>query len=573
MSINAILLLNLYVLFGALKMNFKIIVSACFIFLLGFTFAVAKDWNTPVDIGSSIWRGAISAAEDFDGDGDIDIIAFGEKDNLSNNFAGRLYRNNGIGDFTEESLNGLDIETNGRKILYMEAHDFNGDGLKDIIYRFTDFNVWIYTVAVYINNGDGASWTEKLLEQQYKGAFAVSDIDNDGDSDFIFSDSYGKKQLFKFVNDGNANFTITGFEVIGDDIDPNTGSSVIPRNSDLASFDVNGDNHPDLISIYYNTMPHDVGVMQVFTNDGAGNFTESLKQIDDENTNSAFNVGDYAMIMPVELSGDNNTDFIMATNGSSWSYISNGLGGFTVQSNNVFPWTAGIRGKYQFVDLNDDAQDDILILNNSYSTTDAALIKGINNGNNTYTFSVVDFNNPLKGQPAIGKYLNPKNNDFTVADFDGDGHIDLNMFVSATASTFATYGGLFKTSCYPASNITNTIKISDTEYQFTASVDNLNCNPITERGFVWSTNANPTLEDNHGSASLGSGNGEFTHNITNLQIGPGYYVRAYAKNLQGTSYSNSVNFGVIPTLPEWGLIILGIGIMIGGGWFMFKRVF
>ncbi|MBR2486403.1 MAG: hypothetical protein IKB46_01245 [Paludibacteraceae bacterium] len=72
---------------------------------------------------------------------------------------------------------------------------------------------------------------------------------------------------------------------------------------------------------------------------------------------------------------------------------------------------------------------------------------------------------------------------------------------------------------------------------------------VTERGVVYSTSQNPTIEDS--KVSSGSGFGEFTCNLINLQTGATYYVRAYAKNKFGVAYGEEVSFaceGVLPTV-------------------------
>ena len=63
---------------------------------------------------------------------------------------------------------------------------------------------------------------------------------------------------------------------------------------------------------------------------------------------------------------------------------------------------------------------------------------------------------------------------------------------------------------------------------------------VTERGVCWGTNHNPTINDDH--ASGGSGTGVFTAQITGLQSGTAYYLRAYAINAQGVAYGNEVVF-------------------------------
>ena len=58
---------------------------------------------------------------------------------------------------------------------------------------------------------------------------------------------------------------------------------------------------------------------------------------------------------------------------------------------------------------------------------------------------------------------------------------------------------------------------------------------VTERGICWSaTNDEPTVADTH--ASNGTGTGSYTVEVTELEPGTTYYVRAYATNEKGTAY-------------------------------------
>ena len=63
---------------------------------------------------------------------------------------------------------------------------------------------------------------------------------------------------------------------------------------------------------------------------------------------------------------------------------------------------------------------------------------------------------------------------------------------------------------------------------------------VTERGLCWSTSQNPTTSGSH--ASSGTGTGNYTVNMTNLEANTTYYVRAYAINSAGTSYGSEVSF-------------------------------
>ena len=54
--------------------------------------------------------------------------------------------------------------------------------------------------------------------------------------------------------------------------------------------------------------------------------------------------------------------------------------------------------------------------------------------------------------------------------------------------------------------------------------------PVTDRGVVWSTSEEPTTVDNDGMTNEGEGTGEFTSELSDLNLGETYYVRAYAIN-------------------------------------------
>lgn len=71
---------------------------------------------------------------------------------------------------------------------------------------------------------------------------------------------------------------------------------------------------------------------------------------------------------------------------------------------------------------------------------------------------------------------------------------------------------------------------------FTANgkVDDGKAGAISERGFCWSENDNPSIENN--KIIVGSGSGEFKTDITGLLPDKLYYVRAYAINPSGVWY-------------------------------------
>ena len=66
---------------------------------------------------------------------------------------------------------------------------------------------------------------------------------------------------------------------------------------------------------------------------------------------------------------------------------------------------------------------------------------------------------------------------------------------------------------------------------------------VSERGVVYSISANPSITDLSSTiVRSGNGTGAFTCNLSNLQAGTTYYVRAYAINSKGTAYGDEISF-------------------------------
>lgn len=70
---------------------------------------------------------------------------------------------------------------------------------------------------------------------------------------------------------------------------------------------------------------------------------------------------------------------------------------------------------------------------------------------------------------------------------------------------------------------------------------------VTDRGICWATTNAPTVDNNH--VAMGQGTGTFSCNMTNLEPGTTYYVRAYAVNNRGTAYGEQKQFTSSNGLP------------------------
>ena len=102
----------------------------------------------------------------------------------------------------------------------------------------------------------------------------------------------------------------------------------------------------------------------------------------------------------------------------------------------------------------------------------------------------------------------------------------------------------------PTVTTASAVNISPTSATVGGEVTNDGNGEVAERGVVYSTNPNPTVENN--KVVCGSGKGTFSCNLTDLQDGVTYYVRAYAVNEKGIAYGEEKSFAtveiVVPTV-------------------------
>jgi hypothetical protein len=90
---------------------------------------------------------------------------------------------------------------------------------------------------------------------------------------------------------------------------------------------------------------------------------------------------------------------------------------------------------------------------------------------------------------------------------------------------------------------------------------------VTERGVCWSENPNPTIGGQH--LASGSGTGNFTVQMEDLEPNKTYYVRAYAKNEKGVGYGEDESFitdeTLLPEVATAEVTEIGWRTAIGGG--------
>lgn len=102
-----------------------------------------------------------------------------------------------------------------------------------------------------------------------------------------------------------------------------------------------------------------------------------------------------------------------------------------------------------------------------------------------------------------------------------------------------------------------TSSISETTHtsaKVSGKVEDNGGSDITSRGFCWSTDPEPDLDDESVPAIEGPGLGWFNGSLTGLKRGTKYFVRAYASNSVKTGYGNQIDFYTLgnraPNKPE-----------------------
>ncbi len=121
----------------------------------------------------------------------------------------------------------------------------------------------------------------------------------------------------------------------------------------------------------------------------------------------------------------------------------------------------------------------------------------------------------------------------------------------------------FRTTDTPSIAFVTTSQVTDISY-YSATVGGKVTDDggaeVTERGICYSTSANPTTANT--KITSGSGLGEFTCKLTDLQDSTTYYVRAYAINEKGTAYGEEVSLTTLKAPFENGHEYVDLGLSV-----------
>ena len=353
-----------------------------------------------------------SAWEDYDNDGDLDIVAVGTYQPHA------LFRNNGDGTFTNVADQaGIADPRGGWGSLFA---DYDNDGYPDL---YITRGGWSGAEenTLYHNNGDGTftdvTHTAGVADPQSSFCAAWADYDNDGYLDLYIANGVigdGAANVL-YHNNGDGTFTNTA-EVAGV---ANTGNSL-----GTAWGDYDKDGHIDLHVINY-------GQSNVlYRNNGDGTFTDVTAT-----TGMNLPVTDAFVTFFLDVDNDADLDIFISNSGSFQAFIAgqitgnathdsdrqvlyrnNGDGTFTDITHESGLYHAyGAMGA-NFGDINSDGYVDIYLATGAPQMgrleRDALFM---NNGDGTFTDVTV----------ALGLGNVGKGHGVTFGDADADGDVDI----------------------------------------------------------------------------------------------------------------------------------------------------
>ena len=338
---------------------------------------------------------------DFDGDGDRDIVFSGNNDSHL-----RWQKNvDGKGKFSTP----ITIQVGLKGIRKIQSEDIDKDGDMDIIGIKQGKLVWLE------NNGTGKFNNVITISNNVNGTgyFDIGDLDKDGDFDVVFTGNGINGVAYHENIDGQGNFgpetiIVTApsrlYKVWFNDFDNDDDLDIISNRcwykNINGSFntkktllegaqgdiirepvDVDGDNHKDLV--YYTSMNPSGGQWQLGLkwkkNDGTGSFGEEI------HLNNVYGRVDNYQFVDLDNDGDSDLIVLYPGGGCYWQENLDGSGTFgeslslaNVSEANYFTTS----------DIDEDNDQDILISTSSTGKSDLYLFKNLGAVNNTITGKV-----------------------------------------------------------------------------------------------------------------------------------------------------------------------------------------
>ncbi|CAF1053779.1 unnamed protein product [Adineta steineri] len=319
------------------------------------------------------------AVADFNNDQQMDIVVA----NFHTNNIG-IFLGLGNGNFTAQ----ITFSTESSRPRWVAAGHFNNDTFFDIAV----INDGTNSIGILLGDGTGQFETRNNFFTGYDSlpyALVIADFNNDNKSDIAVA-NFGTNNVGIFLGYGNG--------IFAEQIIFTTGTNSQPYS--LASSDLNGDTHIDIVIVYSGT--NNVAVVLGY---GNGSFALPTK----------YSTGNNSLPLSVvigDINNDTKLDIIVANNGNSSVSVFLGYGNGTFSDQKIFFMSYNSKPySISTGDFNNDKQMDIVAINYDNSYIDVIL---------TY------WNFTLSSQ-IIYQTLSANSNPESIvfSDFNNDGRVDM----------------------------------------------------------------------------------------------------------------------------------------------------
>lgn len=351
------------------------------------------------------------AFEDIDGDRDKDLVISG--DLQFRQLVTKIYRNEGNGNFTEVENTNLP----GVRFPSIALKDVEGDGDKDLFITGEN-TAGIPIMQLFKNNGLGSFHpvSGTPMPGVFNGAIGFSDVEGDGDLDFILA-GFLDKEFFStadlYLNNGKGDFGLGG------------GPFKPVDQGDMAFGDLNGDGTLDLLITGAGGLGENL-VAEIYTNDGVRDFTRL--------TDTPFKGIDLSDVAIADVNQDMLLDVLLAGRreeaGLTRLFGNNGDCSFS-EMLSLFEDVAA--GDIAFADVDGDGDQDLMLTGLEGNLFFGTTVLYLNDEGNGFTQSSNVFPNFSSSSIAF-------------ADIDGDDDLDLVIAgqsgLGASCKLFENMGGL-----------------------------------------------------------------------------------------------------------------------------------
>ncbi|HKK47322.1 MAG TPA: VCBS repeat-containing protein [Balneolaceae bacterium] len=345
--------------------------------------------NASADLPAGLSNNTVKAkAVDLDNDGDLDLaLAIEYQSN-------KILFNNGDGSFTDGS-SGLPVQKFDTRDL--NVADFDGDGAPDLFFVSNQNE----SSELYLNQGKG-TFTDLSQRIPVTGNFTSCeswDINGDGNTDIMIGLN---GQNIILINNGNAYFA---------NETPDRIPTKFDNTNDITFGDITGEGLSDIVIANTDNNRAYLNIGSGYFKDDTANripFIQAIEETQDVNLADVDQDGDLDLYF-------GNSGFQSGSNAQDRLLINDGSGYFSDKTSDRLPNLTTDTFDADFGDLDGDGDLDLVVGN--YNGGVRVLI---NNGSGFFSD---------QSSKWVPNNFNPHVNDLEIADYNGDGLLDIYIAV------------------------------------------------------------------------------------------------------------------------------------------------